>query len=92
MVVPQLGSRQQTPGDRGGSRRHFTPEVTTALKAFGLNEQATFDDVRRAYRDLVKSYHPDMVAHLGPELKRVAEQKTKEINSAYGVLETFYVA
>ena len=60
------------------------------MKALALNEQATFDEVRRAYRELIKSYHPDMVAHLGPELKRVVEQKTKEINSAYGVLETFY--
>jgi DnaJ-domain-containing protein 1 len=90
--MPQVGSRQQTAEARKGSHRNFTPEVRTALKAFGLNEQATFDEVRRAYRDLVKSYHPDMVAHLGPELKRVAEQKTKEINSVYGILETFYIA
>jgi DnaJ-class molecular chaperone len=60
------------------------------LKAFGLDERATFDEVRHAYRELVKSYHPDMVAHLGPDIRRVAEQRTKEINSAYGELEIFY--
>jgi DnaJ like chaperone protein len=28
-------------------------------------------------------YHPDKVSHLGDEFKQVAEEKMKEINSAY---------
>ena len=28
-------------------------------------------------------YHPDKVAHLGEEFRRVAEEKMKELNEAY---------
>ena len=44
---------------------------------------------RKAYRKIVQSYHPDKVAHLGPELRRVAEAKTKELNTAISVVEEF---
>jgi hypothetical protein len=73
-------------------KRKVPPEVHTALAVFALEAQATLEDVRLAYRDQVKQYHPDRVAHLGPELRNVAEKKTKEINSAYQVLERFYSA
>jgi DnaJ like chaperone protein len=66
--------------------------VRTALSLFGLDKAATFEQVRATYRELVKSYQPDKLAHLGQELRRVAEMKTKEINTAYRVLEKFYAA
>jgi hypothetical protein len=92
LVAPQLGPREQTAGTIATARRHFPPEVKAALGTFGLEETKTFHDVRQAYRELVKSYHPDMVAHLGPELRRLADEKTREINSAYRILETLYAA
>jgi len=55
-----------------------------------LTEAATLEEMRATYRELVKSYHPDAAAHLGPDLRRVAEAKMKEINSAYEVLKAFY--
>ena len=39
--------------------------------------------IRRAYQEKVQQYHPDQVAHLGSELREVAERRTKEINAAY---------
>jgi DnaJ like chaperone protein len=65
-------------------------EVQAALAALGLSNPATLDDVSRAYRQLIKQYHPDFVSHLGPELRRVAEIKSKEFNGAYQTLESFY--
>ena len=50
----------------------------------GLNQ------IRQAYRELVVLYHPDKVNHLGPEIKQLAEEKTKNHNSAFGILESFY--
>ena len=67
-------------------------EVRSALAVFALAEEATFEDAHRAYRENVKQYHPDRVAHLGPELRRVAELKTKEFNTAFQILEKFYSA
>ncbi len=34
----------------------------------------------------MQEYHPDKVAHLGSELRRLAEHKAKEINAAYNAL------
>ena len=51
----------------------------------GLQRGAAADDVRQAYRDLVKVWHPD---RFGSEarLRAKAESQLKEINSAYRTL------
>lgn len=49
----------------------------------GLNENFTSMDIKKRYIDLVKQYHPDKVAHLGPKLKKIAEQEMIKINEAY---------
>jgi len=54
----------------------------------GLSPGADFSEVKKAYRTLSMQYHPDKVAHLGEEFKRVAEEKMKEINAAYQHLKT----
>ncbi len=40
------------------------------------------EDVKRAYRDKVRQYHPDKVAGLAPEFTQLAEQRTRELNAA----------
>jgi len=47
----------------------------------GLNEGATPDEIKKAYRKMSKKYHPD----LNPNDKE-AEEKFKQISEAYGVL------
>lgn len=49
-------------------------------KTLGLERQASADDIKKAYRKLVRKYHPDV-----SKLKD-ADKQTKEINEAYGVL------
>jgi hypothetical protein len=49
----------------------------------GLKGKVTKEQVRLKYIDLISQYHPDKVQHLGPELKELAETKSKEINAAY---------
>jgi hypothetical protein len=43
---------------------------------------ASFDEVKTAYRDLVKVWHPDRFPH-DPRLQRKAEEKLRELNAAY---------
>ncbi len=50
-------------------------------KVLGLSPGASDDEVKKAYRKLAKKYHPD--ANPGD---KVAEQKMKEINSAYDAI------
>jgi DnaJ like chaperone protein len=92
LVMPV--SPQYTKSSKGSANRRRTlpSEVRAALLVLALKEDATFEQVRQAYHEAVKQYHPDKVAHLGPELRKVADLKTKEINSAYVILEEFYTA
>ena len=53
----------------------------------GLTPGAGFSEIKAAYRKLSMQYHPDKVGHLGEEFKKVAEEKMKEINSAYEFLK-----
>lgn len=48
--------------------------------ALGVEKTASADDIKKAYRKLVRKYHPDVSKH------KDADTKTKEINEAYGVL------
>lgn len=49
----------------------------------GTHQNASRDEIRKAYRQRMSEYHPDKVAQLGKELREVAERKSKEINAAY---------
>jgi curved DNA-binding protein CbpA len=50
----------------------------------GLNEGASQEEIKRAYRELAKKYHPDQYGN--NPLRDLAEQKMREINEAYDYL------
>ncbi len=50
-------------------------------KVLGVSENATDEEVKKAYRDLVRKYHPDKYGD--NPLADVAAEKMKEINAAY---------
>lgn len=54
----------------------------------GVEAGADFEQIKKAYRKLSMQYHPDKVGHLGEEFRNVAEEKMKEINSAYHHFKT----
>ncbi len=55
-------------------------EYKDYYQALGVDKGASADDIKKAYRKLVRKYHPDVSKH------KDADAKTKEINEAYGVL------
>lgn len=56
-------------------------------KVLGITEDATDDEVRRAYRRMAMKYHPDRVAGMSEELQRNAAEQMKEINTAYEAIK-----
>jgi hypothetical protein len=52
------------------------------LHILDLPETATGENIRTAYRELVKVWHPDRFAH-DPKLQHRAQEKLKQINFAY---------
>ncbi|MEG2003852.1 MAG: DnaJ domain-containing protein, partial [Clostridia bacterium] len=55
--------------------------MTDPYKVLGLSPTATDEQIKKAYRALVKKYHPD--AYTDNPLKELAAEKMKEINEAY---------
>ena len=50
-------------------------------KVLGLDRTATDEEVKKAYRELARKYHPDN--YVNTPLADLAEEKMKEINEAY---------
>ncbi len=62
------------------------PQVnTSAEELFELKPGQTYSpqELKKKYHDLLKMNHPDKVASMGPDFKKMAEMKTKDINTAY---------
>ena len=60
-----------------------------AFEVLGLSKNASLDEVKARYKELVRQYHPDILMGRG-ESKEVIERSTKklqEINEAYGRLK-----
>ncbi len=90
LIVPQVSESSSETQSAPASRRQMPAAVKSALRVLGLDESSDIETARRSYRKIVQSYHPDKVAHLGSELKHVAEAKTKELNSAISTIESYF--
>ena len=53
-------------------------------KVLGVTPQTSDDDVKRAYRELARKYHPDN--YVNNPLADLAETRMKEINEAYDTI------
>jgi hypothetical protein len=58
-----------------------------SLRILGLEANATGDEIKAAYRMLVKVWHPDRFQN-DSNIKEVAEAKLKNINSAFAFLSS----
>ena len=58
--------------------------VTDPYKILGVDPGATEEEIKSAYRQLVKKYHPDNYA--GSPLADLANEKMQEINEAYDMV------
>jgi len=82
MLFRYIVSSLATPLDVRPVKRHKSPH-----EILGVRPDASIDEIKEAFRERVKMYHPDNVpAHLAPELRQLAEERTKEINEAYHTL------
>jgi uncharacterized membrane protein YhaH (DUF805 family) len=76
-------SRNQENENDKAEAKNKSKDMLYYGQVLGLNGKITFSDIKQKYRELVAQYHPDKVNHLGPKLRKVAEDEIKEINEAY---------
>lgn len=61
-------------------------EKKPAHEILGVDENASFEEIQKAYKTAIKTYHPDKVSHMGKEFSDLAQKKFVEIQKAYETL------
>lgn len=56
-------------------------------EVLGISEDATEEEIKKAYRQLVKKYHPDQ--YQNNPLGELAQEKLREVNEAYDYIMKF---
>lgn len=86
MLMAMLNARRIGAGQqyRQSAGRQQLP-IGQAYASLGIAENAPDADVKKAYRRLVKQYHPDKLVsqNLPPEMMEKAKTRLREINGAY---------
>lgn len=72
---PKKSARQESPQSNSTAQAWY--------EILGVEPAASVDEIRVAYKRKISQYHPDKVASLGEEFMDIAQNKSKEINSAY---------
>ena len=65
----------------------FFNSKDNAYKILEIDKSATDDEVKKAYRKMAKKYHPDKVMHLGEEHQKGAEEKFRQVQEAYEMIQ-----
>lgn len=85
----EIGALQEVAQQLGLSEAELNSMLnlgsTTLKDAYAvleIDETATDEEVRQAYKRMVVKHHPDRVASLGEDVRAAAEKKMREINEA----------
>ena len=65
----------------------FFNSKDNAYKILEIDKSATDDEVKKAYRKMAKKYHPDKIMHLGEEHQKGAEEKFRQVQEAYEMIQ-----
>lgn len=68
------------------SEKRSQSEIDRAFEVLGLSSNASADEIKKAYRKLVKKYHPDRYIGHKEEVIASAQQQFIEIQQAYELI------
>jgi uncharacterized membrane protein YecN with MAPEG domain len=78
--APEEDASSKQPADQPDNVILTTDNWITIL---GVSGTATIEEVKEAYKALIKQNHPDRVQGMSAAFKELAEAETKKINAAY---------
>jgi DnaJ like chaperone protein len=69
--------------DQQSIKNMFVPDNDSWYKILEIEQSATNEEVKKAYRRMAMKYHPDKVSYLGDDFKNAAHEKFQKVNEAY---------
>ena len=81
----QEGDNNKKQGDTNKKIGHRTSKmsINDAYDILGVEDKASDEEVKKAYRTMAVKHHPDNAARLGEEALRQATETMKQINAAW---------
>jgi DnaJ like chaperone protein len=79
-----MGIRQN---DFNSIQAMFIKETGSAYRILEITNEATDEEVKKAYRKMALKYHPDKVTHLGEDVQNAAKEKFQQLNAAYNEIK-----
>ena len=65
----------------------FIKSTDSAYKILEIDKSASIDEIKKAYRDMVKKYHPDRIRYKEKSFLKGAEEKFRQVQEAYEVIK-----
>ncbi len=87
-LIQRIASYMQVSShDFNSIKAMFVKDTQSAYKILGVANNASNDEIKKAYRKMAAENHPDKVAYLGEEIRKDAEEKFRKINEAYEAIK-----
>ncbi len=87
-IILQIASVLNISSSDVNSLLHmYINKTNSAYKILEIDSNVTDDEVKKAYRKMAVKFHPDKVAHLGPEFQENAKNKFQKVNEAFEVIK-----
>ena len=61
----------------------FFNNPDSAYKILEIDRTATINEIKKAYREMAKKYHPDKLQHMDEAYQKGAEEKFRKVQEAY---------
>jgi DnaJ-domain-containing protein 1 len=89
MAQNQSYTAYEAPIHQQPPKPEFSPEELEAFKALEVKAGASFEEIKVAYKALIKKYHPDKF-HNDPVRYKTALELSQKLNKSYSILELIF--
>lgn len=83
-IASYLGLSQK---DFESIKAMFYKDAGAAFKILEVNENASNDEIKKAYRKMALKYHPDRLSQLGPDYEKTGKEKFQKLQDAYETIK-----
>jgi DnaJ like chaperone protein len=86
-IAQIAGYLRLSRGEFESLKAMFFKSAESAYTILELEKSATDAEVKKAYRDMAKKYHPDKLQHMDDAYRQGAEEKFRNVQEAYETIQ-----